>query len=241
MINRVREMIDGSNNIVILSGSKTDLEAGLYGVRQESRAYDIENKYGYSPEEIATSDFFMRRVGLFYQFYKEEILDIEHIKPTETHHAAARLFKRGKLLTVVTRTSYGLYQMAGIDKIIELHGNINENQCPKCGKHYSAQYIKDSEGIPVCEQCKIVLRPGFALFGENIDNGKISKTADCVGRADMLLIVGASVDSYLSRYMLQYYQGDRLILINDERSASDVKANYILYGKCKDILPKLIP
>lgn len=241
MINKVRELIDSSNRIVVLSGLKTTLEAGLNGVRQEARAYDIESQYGYSPEEIATTEFLMRRVNLFYQFYKEEILDMDKMFPTEAHKAIARLEQRGKLLAVVTRSVYSLYQMAGINHVIELHGSVQKNTCTKCGRVYPADYIKKAEGIPLCESCKIVLKPGFALFGETIDNGKISQVADCVGQADLLLIAGSTVESYLSRYVLQYYKGNRLVLVNDQENLSDKKADYVLYGLCKDILPQIIP
>lgn len=240
MIQIVQNLIKECNNIVVLSGLKLVLEAGLYGVRQEERAYDIEAKFGFSPEEIATTEFLNRRVDLFYRYYKEEILDLDKMVPTPSHYAIAKLEQQGKLLTVVTRTIYGLFQSAGVHNIIELHGNANENTCPKCGRHFPADYIANSKGVPVCENCKVVLRPGFALFGEAIDNGKISMVADQVSKADMVIVAGTTLDSYLARYALQYYQGDKLVLIHDIESLEDKRANYVIYGSCKDILPQII-
>lgn len=241
MINKVREVIDRSKHVVVLSGLKASNETGLEGLRQENRAYDIEMKYGFSPEELVTATSFMRRAELFYRFYKEEVLEMEKMIPTETHRAMARLEKRGILGMIVTRDIYGLYQMEGVTNIIELHGNVMDNKCQKCGKLYPARYIKEAKGLPLCSSCKIVLRPGFALFGETIDNGKISKAAENVLKADTIMVIGASLEGYLSKYMLQYYEGNQLILINDEKDVSDSNANYVLYGKCKDILPQIIP
>lgn len=240
MIEIVRGLIRDCNQIVILSGLKVMQEAGLHGVLQEERAYDIELKYGYSPDEIVTSEFLNRRVDKFYKYYKHEILNMDKTNPTKTHYAVAELEKRGKLLTVVTRTIYGLYQMAGVRNIIELHGSANENSCPKCGKIFSAEYIAQSKGTPICDTCKVILKPGFALLRETVDNGKVSKVAENVSKADVLIIAGARVDSDLAKYSLQYYKGDKLVLINDKEDSTDKRADYILYGRCEDIFPQII-
>lgn len=239
-INQVRELIDKSNQIVVLAGTQMILESGLKGVRQEEEAYDIEKKYGYSPEEIVTEEFLNRRSSVFYQYYREDILDMNHLHPTKAHEAIARLEQRGKLRAVITRSVYGLNKMAGIKNVIELHGSVYRNYCPKCGKQYGPEYIVNSKDVPKCEKCRVMLTPGIALYGSAIDNGLISMTAEAVCHADMLMIVGSSTHSNLTQYLLQYYNGCGLVTINHQPGPGDELANYTLYGSCQEILSQLM-
>lgn len=237
---QVRQLMKDSNRIVILSGSAMVYECGLKGVRQEAQAYDIEERYGYSPEEIASIEFLNRRVDIFYKYYKNEIIDLDKMNPGIAHQAIAELEKRGKLKAVITRTVYGLHAKAGIHKVIELHGNVNRNRCPKCGKIFDAAYVAHSVGTPVCDCCKVILKPGIALYGENMDNGLMTQAAEAVKNCDMLMIVGNSTHSNLTRYALQYYSGNRLVTINEKPALGDECANYTIYGKCSEILPRLV-
>lgn len=240
VIEQVRDLIKNCSKIVILSGSKVMFESGLKGIRQEEHAYDVESKYGYSPEEIVTEEFLNRRTDLFYRYYREDILDMKNLKPNAAHYAMAELERQGKLLSVITRSVYGLHNMAGVTKIVELHGSVHRNYCKKCGRVYGPQYIADSGDVPRCEQCRIMLTPGFALYGKTIDNGLITKCAEAVSNADMLLVVGSSTRSNLTSYLLRYYNGKNLVTINDKPGEGDELADYTLYGNCSEIMPQLV-
>lgn len=226
----IKHIIQGGGNIVVLGGIEVMLEAGLNGVRAEHIAYDIEQKYGYSNDEIVSSLFFSRRVDIFYKYYKEVILNKDDIRPTSVHEGVAKLQRYGKLDAVITRMVYCLYQKAGCDKVIELHGSVEGNRCPACGRIFGSDYIKHAKGIPECDVCNVPLRPGFSLLGEMIDNGKITQASFAVERSKILLILGAPVKSPLCRYMVKYYKGDKIILLNREESPGDDIANYRSYG-----------
>lgn len=237
---QVRQLIKESNKIVVLSGSALYFECGLKGVRQEECAYDIEARYGYSPEEIASIEFLNRRVNTFYKYYREEVIDLEHMRPNQAHWAIAELEKQGKLSAVITREVYGLHQMAGVHKMMELQGNVNKNICPKCRRRYEAEYVVKSDVAPVCENCRVILKPGITLYGEPMNNGLMTKATEAVENCDMLLIIGNSTQSNLTSFLLQYYKGDRLVTINDKPAVGDECANYTLYGECEEILAKLV-
>ena len=241
MINRIKGLIQESNNIVVFGGIGIMHETGLNGVRAEKIPYDIEEKYGLSPEEMMTGPFLSKSVGTFYDYYKNVILDLDKMKPVEAHRAVARLEKQGKLGMLITRMVYGLYQQAGVTKVIELHGSVYENKCPSCGKLHGPEHIKAASGVPLCTECQVPLKPGFALFGDRIDNGKITQCANATAQADMLIVAGANLTAPLCRYFLKYYEGNRLVLINEEQSVGDEKADYIIHGKVSDILEQIIP
>ncbi|MDD6208664.1 MAG: hypothetical protein PUB10_09110 [Clostridiales bacterium] len=239
MVNVVKQLVDQSDRIVVLSGSAIDREAGLYGAFQEERAYDIEARYHYSPEEIATERFWSTRSDLFYKYFRDYIVDKDKLQPQPSHWAIRNLEKRGKLSTVVTRSIYGLHQMAGIHNVIELHGSIHQCSCPRCGRVYPLDYILNSHGAAHCEQCRIVLKPGFSMYGDNVDNGKISMVAEAVSHADMLIMAGPSPDSRLAQYVIQYYQGDRLVMIHSLEHNVSNEVDYDIYGSPNEILPKI--
>lgn len=239
MIDTVRGIVRDSNNVVVLSGLKLMQESGLKGIREDEQTYEVETKFGYTPDEIMTTDFLMKRVDMFYEFYREYILDFEHMHPTPAHYAMASLEQQGKLSAVITRTVMGLHQMAGIYNVIELYGNVQINKCTRCGKEYPINYIAEQKPVPRCEHCGIPLKPGMALFGERLDNGKMSKSIEKVSHADVLILAGTSITSYMSKWLLPYYEGEKLIVVKSQQEHSDEQANYKLYGKCMDILPQI--
>ena len=225
----MRKLTRESDHIVLISGLGVARAAGLNGVRAEHIAYDIEQKYGYSNDEIISSMFLSKRVEIFYQYYKEIILNCA-LQPTSIHEGALRLQQAGKLDAIVKRTVYPLYEMAGCDDVIELHGSVEKNYCPNCGKVYGSDFIRHAVGIPSCTKCGVPLRPGFTLLGEMVDNGKISAAANAVENADLLLIVGTSIRSPLCLNLTKYYKGDKMLLLNTHEMVGDDRANYRAYG-----------
>lgn len=240
VLEKMRNIIRGGGNIVVLAGMNITYDVGLNGVTAEHIAYDVEEKYGYSNDEMASSLFFTRRAELFYKYYKEVILNIENPQPSSIHYGIYRLQQCGKLSAVVTRSVYSLYNKAGCSNVIQLHGSVDENICPRCKRLYDSNYIKYAKGIPVCEQCGVTLRPGFALKGEVIDNGKISRASNAVENASILLVIGAGINSTLCRYMVKYYKGDKLLLLNDEEKVGDDRANYRAYGNIREMFAKVM-
>ena len=240
VLEKMRNIIRGGGNIVVLAGMNITYDVGLNGVSAEHIAYDVEEKYGYSNDEMASSLFYTRRAELFYKYYKEVILNIENPQPSSIHYGISRLQQCGKLSAVVTRSVYSLYNKAGCNNVIQLHGSVDENVCPRCKRLYDSNYIKHAKGIPVCEQCGVILRPGFALKGEMIDNGKISRASNAVENASILLVIGAGINSTLCRYMVKYYKGDKLLLLNDKERVGDDRANYRAYGNIREMFAQVM-
>lgn len=232
---KIKKVINASEHIVVISGLEVVLEAGLNGVRAEQIAYDIEQEYGYSNDEIISSEFFSRRVDAFYKYYREVILNKE-AKPTAVHQKIYELQKAGRLDGVVTRTVYSLHKQAGCENVVELHGSVEENRCPNCNKTYGSEYIRSAKGVPVCDVCGIPLRPGFTLIGEMVDNGKMTKASNAVENADVLLIVGAGLNSTLCRHLLKYYSGNKMIVLNVRESVGDDRADYQAYGNLSEMM-----
>lgn len=237
-LDKIHEVISKSDHVVVLSGLDVVLEAGLNGVRGEHIAYDIEQKYGYANDEIITSMFYSRRVDLFYRYYKEIILNKE-LKPTPVHEGVAKIQDANRLDAVITRTTYSLHKKAGCKNVIELHGSVEDNSCPNCGKIFGAEYIKNAPSVPLCDECEIPLRPGFTLLGETVDNGKMTQASNAVEEADVLLVIGAGIDSALCRHLVKYYKGNKMIVLGKEESLGDEQADYQAYGNLGEMLTEI--
>lgn len=234
-LEKIRSIIRDNENIVLIGGSEMMRETGLNGTRAEHMTYEVEEKYGYSPEEILTSMFLSRQTKIFYEYMKDVMFNKEDVEPPDSFKAAAELERRGKMTAIVTRMVYSLFQKAGCQNVVELYGSVEENCCPACGKKFSSKYLKKAEGIPACDNCGVPLRPGFSLFGEMLDNGRLTKAVNAIEGANVLLVAGTSLNSMTWTNSLRYYSGDKLILINTEEKDGDEKANYRSYGNISEI------
>lgn len=234
----LRKTIDKSQYLVSLVGVGISTQCGCTNYREENDAYRCEEKYGYSPEEMFNASFFNTRPELFYKFYKTEMLR-ELGEVEDGLYALKRLEDQGKLKCIITRDIFSLPRRAGCKNVYELHGSVFDNICPHCKKHYSAEYIKNCNGLPKCDNCGTVIRPGVSLIGEMVDNALISNAASEVQKADTLLVMGCNLKSMLAEIFLKYFEGQRLILLNDQEHFADCKADLVIYGKPVDILADL--
>lgn len=236
----ILHILQNSRHTVVLSGAGLMAESGYPLLRDGAESYDIEEKYGYSFEEIFSSGFYAARKELFFRFYKEILLKNAEMPPGEGYLALKELQDKGLISTVITRRIEGLEDRAGCRNVINLKGTIFHNICPSCGRDYPVKYVKEAKGVPLCETCMTALRPDVCLFGEMIDNGRMTEAAREVEKADVLVVLGASLASPLCGQMLQYYTGSNLILVNDTEHYSDQRADIIIYGRSDRFLSDIL-
>lgn len=121
---KLKELINGSNNIVFFGGAGVSTESGIPDFRSTDGLYHQE--YDYPPETILSHSFFMRNPEEFYRFYKNKMLCLD-AKPNMAHKKLAELEKAGKLKAVITQNIDGLHQAAGSKEVLELHGSVHRN------------------------------------------------------------------------------------------------------------------
>lgn len=239
-IERLMDILKKSRYTVVLSGNGMVLESDYKLIRDSQESYDIERKYKYSPEELFSSALFSTRKELFYEFYRNEMLPQLEKPPGEGFYALAALEQRGLIDAVITRRVYHLPTRAGCKNVIELHGNICEHYCPYCGKEYSLEYIRQSHRVPLCTECNTALRPRVVLYGEMVDNQVITKAAEEVRKADVVLALGTNLKTALCERLLGYYEGDKLILITLNEHFSDKYADGVIHARVDQTLLKML-
>ena len=162
------------------------------------------------------------------------------MEPSEGFTALAELERKGQLQYSITNNVYDLPERAGCKNVLNLHGTIFDNECPRCGKKYLMEYIRDAKKIPLCEKCQIPVRPKVMLFGEQVDNQLMTKAVNEISKADVLLLLGTTFSSGLCEQYVKYFEGSSLILINSQEHFMDEKADVILREEVKTALPKIV-
>lgn len=234
-IGQLQQMIDESERIVFFGGAGVSTESGIPDFRSADGLY--RQKYRYSPEEIVSHSFFMSHTEEFYSFYKEKMMFLD-AKPNKAHLKLAELERAGKLNAVITQNIDGLHQAAGSENVLELHGSILRNYCMKCGRKYSAQYVKASHGIPRCE-CGGVIRPDVVLYEEGLNSSVVDRSIKAIAQADMLIIGGTSLVVYPAAGFVDYFRGKNLVLINKDATARDVGASLAIHEPIGEVFSQL--
>ena len=232
-------ILEKSRYTVVLSGIGMMQESGYPLLRDGRESYEIEEKYGYSFEEIFSSGFYSARKDIFFRFYKEMILGVISTPPGQGFLDLKKLQDYGLIQSVITRRIAGLEDRAGCRNVLNLKGTVYNNVCPACGRHYSVEYMKDAKGVPLCENCLTALRPQVCLFGEMIDNGLMTRAAEEITKADVLLVLGTNLNSPLCSQMLQYYTGTNLIVVAETEHYADQQADIVIRSRCDDFLGKI--
>lgn len=221
---KLKELVDGSNNIVFFGGAGVSTESGIPDFRSTDGLY--HQQYDYPPETILSHSFFMRNPEEFYRFYKNKMLCLD-AKPNMAHKKLAELEKAGKLKAVITQNIDGLHQAAGSKEVLELHGSVHRNYCMKCGKFYDAEYMLHAEGVPTCS-CGGMIKPDVALYEEGLDMTVMSKSIQAIRDADVLIIGGTSLIVYPAAGLIDYYRGNKLAVINMSVTSQDKNADLVI-------------
>ena len=234
-IKRLQEWIDGSTSIVFFGGAGVSTESGIPDFRSVDGLYN--QKYDYPPEEILSRTFFDRRPEEFYRFYRDKMLCLE-ARPNAAHRKLAQLERAGRLRSVVTQNIDGLHQMAGSKRVWELHGSVHRNFCMRCKRPDPVEFIRDSQGVPTCS-CGGTVKPDVVLYEEALDSRVLEGALADIQQADLLIIGGTSLAVYPAASLVNYYRGDRLVLINKSPTPYDRRADLAIAGPIGRILEQI--
>lgn len=232
----LQEIIDASNEIVFFGGAGVSTESGIPDFRSVDGLYN--QKYDYPPEEILSHTFFVNNTAEFYKFYRDKML-CPNAKPNAAHYKLAQLEKAGKLKAVITQNIDGLHQAAGSKNVYELHGSTLRNYCTGCGKSFPFEYILNSDGIPLCDECSSVIKPDVVLYEEALDSDTIKGSVNSIANADCLIVAGTSLTVYPAAGFIRYFNGKHFVLINMAETPMDNSADLVIHGKVGEVLSKI--
>ncbi|SHJ43224.1 NAD-dependent protein deacylase [Parasporobacterium paucivorans] len=226
VMERFIKIMEESENIIFFGGAGVSTESGIPDFRSTDGLYS--QIYEYPPETILSHSFYERHTEEFYRFYKDKLM-MPDAKPNRVHIALAKLEEQGKLKAVITQNIDGLHQLAGSRKVLELHGSVLRNYCMSCGKFYDEKYILQSDGVPICS-CGGTIKPDVVLYEESLDEQILQESVEYISKADVLVVGGTSLVVFPAAGLIEYYKGNKLVLINDSPTRLDNRANLVISG-----------
>ena len=234
-IEKLQEWVRESDNIVFFGGAGVSTESGIPDFRSVDGLY--HQQYDYPPETILSHTFYRQKPEEFYRFYRAKMLCLD-AKPNAAHTKLAQWEQEGKLKAVVTQNIDGLHQAAGSKVVLELHGSVLRNYCERCGASYDAEYILQSEGVPACT-CGGSIKPDVVLYEEGLDQKTLSDAVHYISEADVLIVGGTSLAVYPAAGLLDYYRGNKLVLVNKTPTPRDSVADLVVQGSIGEIFAQL--
>ena len=234
-ISRLKELVDGSDNIVFFGGAGVSTESGIPDFRSVDGLY--HQQFRYPPETMLSHSFYVRHKEEFYQFYRAKMLAPEAM-PNAAHRKLAQWEQEGKLKAVITQNIDGLHQKAGSREVLELHGSVLRNYCERCGKFYGLDTILHTTGVPKCT-CGGDIKPDVVLYEEGLDESVMDKALAYIRNADMLIIGGTSLVVYPAAGLVRYYRGHKLVVINKGTVGTDIGADLVIDGAIGQVLSQV--
>ena len=234
-LEKLKQWVNESNRIVFFGGAGVSTESGIADFRSTDGLYS--QKFEYPPETIISHSFYEKDPAYFFRFYREKMLPLG-FEPNITHKKLAEWENEGKLLAVVTQNIDGLHQKAGSRRVYELHGSVLRNYCTVCGKFHTAEFVKESSGIPHCT-CGGIVKPDVVLYQESLDQKMVEGALQAISQADLLIVAGTSLTVYPAAGFIDYYCGNRMVLINRDETPFDYRADLVFRESLGEIFSKL--
>lgn len=234
-ITKLKECVDASDNIVFFGGAGVSTESGIPDFRSVDGLYN--QQYKYPPETILSHTFFMAEPEEFFRFYRAKMLALD-AEPNAAHLKLAEWERMGKCRAVVTQNIDGLHQKAGSKEVLELHGSVLRNYCMRCHKPYDVRDIAAGTGVPKCE-CGGIIKPDVVLYEESLDSYTINKSVEYIRNADILIIGGTSLAVYPAAGLIDYYRGNKLVLVNKSETPADRRADLVIHAPIGQVFSQL--
>ena len=231
----LKKLVEESDNIVFFGGAGVSTESGIPDFRSVDGLYN--QQYKYPPETILSHSFFMAHPDEYYEFHRAKLVAPD-AKPNRAHLRLAQLEAEGQLKAVITQNIDGLHQAAGSKNVLELHGSIHRCYCMRCGRSHPADRMNLGTGIPRCD-CGGVIRPDIVLYEESLDEEILSKSIHYIRNADVMIVGGTSLAVYPAAGLMNYYRGNKLVLVNRSATPYDSAANLIIHEKIGDVFSRI--
>ena len=234
-IKTLRELVNASSSIVFFGGAGVSTESGIPDFRSTGGLYHQE--WSYPPEVILSHSFYKSNPEEFFRFYRAKLLAPD-AKPNAAHKKLAQWEKEGRLKAVVTQNIDGLHQAAGSRNVLELHGSVHRNFCERCGKFYGLDHILHTEGVPRCD-CGGIIKPDVVLYEEGLNEDTLHAAVRTISEADLMMIGGTSLNVWPAAGLINYYRGNRLVLINKSAVGRDLDAALVITEPIGEVLTQI--
>lgn len=192
--------------LVVLSGAGVSAESGINTFRGAGGLWE-----GYNVRDVATPEAWHKDQELVLRFYNERRRDIAAVKPNDAHTILAELEETFDV-KIITQNIDNLHEQGGSTDVLHLHGEITK-ACSSIGKKHVSDI--EFEDINLGDKCPDghQLRPFIVWFGEDVP--LIPEAAKEVMQADVVLVIGTSLEVYPAAGLVNYARPEVPIFVID--------------------------
>ena len=239
LIAEAAEMIKASGSVLVSTGAGMSRESGVRTFRGEDGFWRE-----YRAEDLASLEGIRRNPALVWEWYGERLKACQELQPHAGYYALARIQNGKGIFPLITQNVDGLHQKAGIEDVIELHGNLRTASCiDSCGAP-CVQMTEDLfEKLPPRCSCGSILRPDVVLFGEQLPQQALERAFRLADSCDLMMVIGTSMVVYpaSSLPLIALRRGVKVIEINPEETPlSSLVGTLSLRGAAGSILPEIV-
>lgn len=239
-IETLSHWLQDANRAVFFGGAGVSTASGIPDFRSAAGLYAQAGGAGRAPEYLLSHDCLVEEPETFFAFHRGNLVHPD-ARPNRAHRALAELETLGHLAAVVTQNIDGLHQSAGSSVVHELHGSVSRNHCLGPQRHrWRLDEIPDEPVVPQCPTCGAIVRPDVVLYGEALDMAVVDAAIEAITAADLLIVGGTSLNVYPAAGLIDYYRGDRLVLINLSATARDARADLVIAAPIDEVLDEAV-
>lgn len=241
-LKKAAELLRKSKSAVALTGAGISTPSGIPDFRStRTGLWDQVD-----PMEVASLISFRHNPEKFFEWSRPLTSLILNAEPNPAHIGLAQLEEANHLVAVVTQNIDNLHYRAGSKRVLEVHGHLREATCINCFQKVAAEeHIKifvEQEIIPRCEECGGILKPDIVLFGEQLPFKVVNEAHQAIATSDLMIVIGSSLEvTPVALFPLDALSaGAKLIIINEERTFLDERAEVVFHNNAAEVMPRLV-
>jgi len=238
---RIADWLKEAKRPVVFTGAGMSTESGIPDFRSPG---GIWTKY-----RTVYYDEFMASAHARHEYWQQKSeghREFADAQPNVGHRTIAKWEQQGKLFGVVTQNIDGLHQIAGNERVLELHGTARQIQCQDCGARFDAEELVAeflaTDRVPACSQCTDGrLKHATISFGQSLSANVIEQAVDWCEQADLLIAMGSSlvVSPAADLPALTKRSGGKLVIINRDPTPLDSIADCVLNESIGEVLTEI--
>lgn len=240
-IESARQLLRDARHAVVFSGAGISTPSGIPDFRSKGSGM----WESVDPMEVATRSTFLSNPQKFWDWKHPLMLKMWDARPNPAHKALAQLESAGYVRAVITQNIDGLHQRAGSHQVFPVHGSIDEMVCLGCRSRFPSRMfeslLRSGSEMPTCKNCRQVLKPDIVLFQENLPAGVWEASEKQCARADVIMVVGSSLEVWPAAYLpeMAVDNGAKLIIVNLSATHLDSRATILLQSDLALALPAI--
>ncbi len=236
-VGQAAAILRGATRVAVLTGAGVSADSGVPTFRASDGLWE-----GHRIEDVATPSGFARDPDLVWEFYNQRRVNIAKVVPNPGHDALAALERHyGDGFTLATQNVDGLHQIAGSQRVLELHGCLRQTRCLGC-EAVEERGLDHLGARPLCPACGARLRPNIVWFHESLPADVLGAAEEAAAACDAFLVVGTSAVVFPAAGLIPVARanGAKVVEFNLTRTDASSYADVGLYGRSGDTLPLVV-